>query len=568
MRKRTVSPLEPLRRLRDWYWKKKYFLVGRLLGRRDIEADFSRRGLLAIQIDGLSYEMLRQAMQSGYCPFLRRLLRRRFSLRRYNCGFPGNTPAAHAALFYNARNAIPGFRWYERDTGDRINFFNPIDAGIVEARLNQSTEPALLEGGSSYANTFSGKARRAVLCYGSATDSNYVRKLRGFHILFIMLLNIVPIVRAAILSAIELLAEVYEWLFAALKHWRQRVEFFFPITRIVEGVWVQEIVTQGAMLEIVRGSPAIFVTYLSYDSNAHQRGCNRPIVLRKLVSIDRRLRRIVRLAQRRIIRTYDVYILSDHGQTPSEPFLHKYGEELEEYIQRVLNVPPGAPPPPLPEPASFVSLLLRSLQPYERSVARAVPWVLRKFRQFVVRRAGTEPAASIGRGRLVVAPSGPMAHVYLPSRTRLSDADINSRYPQLIAALLQHPGIGIVATVQDGTLILRSRSGEALVTEGEFIERGNPLKGIEEKMRIAMDIRRVSLHQHAGDLIVFGAYSDNFVINFEHQMSAHGGIGGQQQSAFIFYTRALRAAGRIQSLEDIRSMMLRTRQTVDRPYGR
>jgi len=557
------SVLEWLRRLRDRYYKTKYLWLGRLLGRKDLEADLSRRGLLVIQIDGLSYETLQLALQKRYCPFLRRLSQRGFQLQRYNCGLPSNTPTAHAVLFYGDRDETPAFRWYERETGRHINFFNPIDAGTVEARLSKKHPDGLLAGGSSYSNTFSGSAARAVLCYGSATDSNYGRKLRGFHILLIMLLNIVPILRAFALSVYELFAELFEWLASLLRRLPQRVEFLFPITRIIESVWVQEIVTQGALLEIVRGSPAIYVTYLAYDTHSHQRGCNRPFSLRKLVSIDRRLRKIVRLAQRHILRPYDVYILSDHGQAPSTPFLYRYGEELEEYISRVLHLPPGEEAPPLADPPSHVSLVLRSLEPYERNFVRGAQWLVRKFRRFVLRRVGRASAGRRSDHALVVAVSGPMAHVYLPAAERLSDRDIAQRYPQLIASLLQHPGIGVVAALQDGRLILHSQHGQAAITEAGRIEGDDVLKDHPEKDFNAPYLRRVAMHQHAGDLIVFGALHDGEVINFEHHMSTHGGIGGQQQSAFILHPSTADVPDTIDSFESIRAMMLATRRRSD-----
>jgi len=556
-----LSPiLESLRRARDWYYKTKYVLLARLLGRKDVEADLSRRGLLVIQIDGLSHEMLRRAMKKGYCPFLRRLIKRRFQLKRYNCGFPSNTPTAHAVLFYGDRDETPGFRWYEKESEYRINFFNPIDAGIVESRLNEKNEECLLSGGSGYANMFSGDADRAVLCYGSAVDTNIKRKLRGFQILLIMALNIIPILRAAVLSVREFCAEVFEWIVTAIKHLPQRVEFLFPITRMVEGVWLQEIVTQGALLEIVRGTPAIYVTYVSYDSNSHQRGCERSSTLRKLVSIDRRLRRIVRLAQRRILRTYDVYILSDHGQTPSEPFLYVYGEELEEYVRRVLDVAPGEDPPPIPDPPSFVSLVLRSIEPYEKSFVRGIQWVIRGFARFARRRAGSVTDSGAGPGELVVCPSGPMAHIYLPESGKLSDEEIQQRYPQLIPSLLKHPGIGVVATVSNGTVTLRSERGEAKVTEDEIVMRGGALRDYAEIHLNALDIHRVAVNRFAGDLMVFGSFHDGKIANYEHQMSAHGGVGGQQQSAFVMFPRHMPAPEEIGSFEDIREMMLRTRE--------
>jgi hypothetical protein len=43
----------------------------------------------------------------------------------------------------------------------------------------------------------------------------------------------------------------------------------------------------------------------------------------------------------------------------------------------------------------------------------------------------------------------------------------------------------------------------------------------------------------AGDLLVFGAYNQALVINFEDHSGAHGGLGGPQQFPFMVAPRSI-----------------------------
>lgn len=167
-----------LRRVLDGYYRARYRFTARLAGKRDIAADLDRPGLLVIQIDGLSYDALREAAERGRIPHIRKLLDAgAFSLRQWYCGLPSNTPAVQAALMFGDNDNIPGFRWYERSMGNYISFRNPFDAQAVERRLKER-HGGLLADGSSYANLLSGGAMTSVLTMSSVTDLSMGRTLR------------------------------------------------------------------------------------------------------------------------------------------------------------------------------------------------------------------------------------------------------------------------------------------------------------------------------------------------------------------------------------------------------
>ncbi|MBU1676581.1 phage holin family protein, partial [bacterium] len=74
-----------------------------------------RRGLLILQIDGLSWRSLMRAVRRGRMPAVSALLALgSHRLYRWQSGIPSNTPAVQGGLFYGTRSGVPGYRWYDR----------------------------------------------------------------------------------------------------------------------------------------------------------------------------------------------------------------------------------------------------------------------------------------------------------------------------------------------------------------------------------------------------------------------------------------------------------------------
>ena len=61
----------------------------------------------------------------------------------------------------------------------------------------------------------------------------------------------------------------------------------------------------------------------------------------------------------------------------------------------------------------------------------------------------------------------------------------------------------------------------------------NPFKRFGDPERAARLLRKLARNPHSGDIIALGAVEDDGIINFEQQMSAHGGLGGGQTQAFL-----------------------------------
>ncbi|MCB0241316.1 MAG: hypothetical protein KDH08_22410, partial [Anaerolineae bacterium] len=74
-----------------WFNRRRYGALARQVGRDpdDRATADGRRGLILVQIDGLSHKTLVQAMDAGALPGLKRLLERDgYRLERWWCGLP------------------------------------------------------------------------------------------------------------------------------------------------------------------------------------------------------------------------------------------------------------------------------------------------------------------------------------------------------------------------------------------------------------------------------------------------------------------------------------------------
>ncbi len=86
----------------------------------------------------------------------------------------------------------------------------------------------------------------------------------------------------------------------------------------------------------MRGRPAVYATFSSYDEVAHHSGLERVDTLEALRKLDQQFGRIER-ARRFAPRPYKLVVLSDHGQTQGMTFKQRNGYGLDELVERSLT---------------------------------------------------------------------------------------------------------------------------------------------------------------------------------------------------------------------------------------
>src|SRR5262249_55923064 len=112
---------------------------------------------------------------------------------------------------------------------------------------------------------------------------------------------------------------VLEWS-AALRAIRRDVEprghrgGAYPLMRAAMCVVVRDLIVYGVLQDMMRGRPAVYATFSSYDEVAHHSGLERADTMEALRKVDQQFGRIAR-ARRYAPRPYEIVVLSDHGQT-------------------------------------------------------------------------------------------------------------------------------------------------------------------------------------------------------------------------------------------------------------
>jgi hypothetical protein len=324
--------------------------------------------------------------------------------------------------------------------------------------------------------------------------------------------------------------------------------WYLPFLHIGTNVILRELQTLSVLLDVYVGVPKVYTTYNAYDEFAHHFGPSSRTAYKSLRALDRRIKEIFKLINRVPGRPYDVYILSDHGQTPSVPYRIRYGETLGDTIndaveQGVMILARTGEYAPPREAVEFLVGELEGVVSTSNPATRKLGfgmgrWIRKHYRVFPLVAEVVRPLAEHD---LVVTYSSSLAHVYWTKPDRPLTFDEIRHDPErraLYYFLVAHRGIGVVLTrILDG-VHAESDRGRAIITANADIE---VVSGEDPLAAFAPDAveRRAILHlvrlRNAGDLVLFGAYDpvDDLQVCFDDQVGAHGALGGRQFWPFI-----------------------------------
>jgi hypothetical protein len=544
----TQRLLDAVAAVSGFYYSHKYAAIARRLGRPQDAQSTPRRGFIIIQIDGLSYEHMKQAISKNEVPYLGRMIRDgAFSVRRWRCGLPSTTPASQAGIMFGNNHDIPAFRWYEKEDRRAIVCKFPAMARSMQDRVSAG-RVGILRGGSSHVNVFDGGADSSLFTVSGIDSAGLFDRVRGIGFLVLFALNPFRTVRIVVLSIWEYLVGSFQRIKDMLAPGKPApMQRFFVWLRILDNVIFREIQTFVAMLDIYRGVPSVYTTYYGYDELAHHYGpLSRP-AMRSLQGIDKRIRQIDRLRRRGAGREYDLYVLSDHGMSSAIPFTKEFGQSLGEFVAGLPTEDVRVSEQYGDEQMSSqeARYLLGEFEALEGRLAEPLAKVARKTRQLVRQRILSDLDEELPdwdllrRSDVVVRSSGSMAHLYFNVTSRQMDvSEIASLYPDLVVKLAAHPGVWFVAGREGGQVIIASSVGIlSLDDEQQVAEGENPLGMLPEPDVAAEQVRRLVQFPHSGDLILMGAYDPGKqeVVCFEQQWACHGGLGGPQDYPFMVF---------------------------------
>ncbi len=506
------------RLFRVYYFFKFYLFRKERLANAGAKSD---RGFVGIQIDGLSYPHLLQALEKGYLPNIERHLNRGYSLRAYQAGVPSTTPAAQAAIFYGDTAGIPAFRWFEKHSGQLISC-NDIDHVQHFREELFFGRNGLLEGGSSYSNILDGGASRSIFTVSSPHPQTLFGRFGGFRIMVLMFLHPLRVCRMIGASVIEYFTNLYDrWHYRKTRPWRV-ASGLFPFIRIFCNVILRELQTFGVIADIYAGVPYIYTTYSGYDELAHKR-----------------IGEVMRMLRHAPGARYELILLSDHGQTPGYPFHNKFGATLGETVSSFLREHQTAA-----VSSGSIDFTRAQLDYLKQELdARPKRWryqLYRSTKDFIqnkIRDLVPETLKVDQEGGVVVTYSSSLAHLYITGEPRrLNAGEVEQAQPRLLRFLSQHQGIGFLLAKGEGDeACLFHHGGKVCGTpesppeaaELEFLRPyGDPLALFSELWRFASSDK-------CGDLIIFGAYDGERIACFDDQVGGHGSVGGEQQQPFL-----------------------------------
>jgi len=522
---------------------RKYDELARRIGRDpEMVAATGWPRFVVIQIDGLAYEYLLRAMALGYTPTLQRLIAHGYRLQRWRCGLPTSTPAVQAGILYGANWDIPAFRWYEKADGFALSCKVPRHVERIKARA-VANRPGILAGGSSYANMLDGDARLALFTLSAMGHQRFFEQLRGLG--WALLFALIPwrTVRVIGLMIWELLRDlgrtVVLW---ARSRFRKRLKLVRPFLQVLANILLGEIQAFGLLLDIYRGMPAIYANFYGYDEVAHQEGPLSREALRALRRIDDHIRQIDRV-RRTHCPDMDLYVLSDHGLTPTVPFESLAGEPLGRFVashaqasvvwdetwEQIGGKRGKREASLLPERSRW---LLDELDGIESHLSRRGQKLVQMLRRWLQDRTLPEEDHEwdLARGSdVVVRSSGNLAHIYFNvTRERMAISEVAILYPDLLEALVSQPGIGMVLGLEAGRPVVITSHGTAALTVSWLPP------GLPEPEQSAADLDRLIRFPHSGDLVLLGTWNErSHVVTFEDQIATHGGIGGPQDYPFF-----------------------------------
>jgi uncharacterized membrane protein YvlD (DUF360 family) len=491
-------------------------VIDRIARRSGDRVETDVPGIVYLEIDGLALPVLQRAMRDGNAPTMARWLSEdTHSLAEWETDLSSQTGASQAGILLGSNEDIPAFRWVEKETARLMTCSAPADCAEIEQR-HATGNGLLRDGGASRGNLLSGEADHVILTVSRLEEEKKANPgYRAF------LSNGFNVTRTLVLLFWEVALEVT----ASARQRRRNVRprghrgGIYPLMRAAMCVFVRDLIVYGVLQDMMKGRPAVYATFSSYDEVAHHSGLERADTVEALRKLDQQFARIER-ARRYAPRPYELVVLSDHGQTQGATFKQRNGYSLEELVERSLAGGSVEGFAGGDEQNAMVGLAL----------GEATGRTGKKKR----------PKNDVSDRQVVVLGSGNLGLVYLmEERRRLTREEIDARHPNLVPALRAHPHVGwvLVHSEQDGAVALGA-SGTRYLADGR-VEGDDPLAHFSPTA--GRHLLRTDGFAHVADLMVGSFYDPELDEGcaFEELISFHGGLGGPQTRAFLLHPAEL-----------------------------
>lgn len=473
-------------------------------------------GLIIVEIDGLSYDVLREAIDKGLMPKIKSMIDDgTHTLRKWETDLSSQTGASQAGILHGNNTDITAFRWIEKQNNNQMMQCSGVSkVKTLEERISDGNG-LLVDNGASRSNLFSGDTDNVIFTFSKILN---LRKLYN-RAWFSVFSNPSNFARIVLLFIAEMILEIISQIKHRVLNIRPRIKrgIAYIIVRAVTNVFLREINTSTLVGDMLVGDIDVaYSTYLGYDEIAHHSGVRDEDSWFALKGMDKQIRRLV-TATKYTPRDYQFVIQSDHGQTNGATFKQRYGESFEDFVKSLL-----------PKDMKMFAKMSSNEDHYAESF---IP--LTKNNDDLI---DEKEMKDMGDSEVIVLASGNLAMIYLTQwNYRLTYEEINAFLPNLIPGIINNEYIGfiVVKSSEHGNLAIGKNGTYYLDTDR--IEGENPLEGFGKN--IAGHIKRNVSFKYTPDILVNSFYDaeKDEVCAFEELVGSHGGAGGSQSEPFILY---------------------------------
>lgn len=543
-------------------------------------------GVIMLEIDGLSINTLKKAIDKGFMPNLKGWLdEKSHTLKEWETDLSSQTGASQAGILHGNNKNIVAYRWVEKENDNKILVSGKLsDAPKIEERISNGN--GLLVDGISIANMFSGDSKISPL---TSSKLEGLARLydKTLHTIFLDANNFQ---RIFVLFLWDIILELKSQAVHKLKNIRPRIRrtIVYAAVRAGANVVLREAATEILTGEILTGDiDTAYSTFMGYDEVAHHSGVEDEDVWGVLKLIDQQfqsLKTAIELSER----DYKLVVLSDHGQSKGATFKQRYGITLGDYVRKLLpddlkvfekkyNIDHfrDAVIPENKQIRNFKERVgdirdvfdeLETIQNIKKGIDNKKPEIIFENEQYLNLREKYSNSLDYIRGyesheqstkkaensELIVLGSGNLGLIYLTQwKQRLTYEEIVMLFPDLIPGLVKHSGIGfiLVDSINNGAMAI-GQNGINYI-DNEMIVGEDPLEGFGKNA--SRHLKRQNTFDNMPDILVNSFYDSKTdeVCAFEELIGSHGGLGGNQTKPFIVYPSEWNDPGELIGAESI-----------------
>ncbi|WP_296883401.1 phage holin family protein [uncultured Methanobrevibacter sp.] len=474
-------------------------------------------GVIIVEIDGLAYEVLCEAVERGDMPHIKEMIDSdNYTLRMWETDLSSQTGASQAGILHGNNEDIVAFRWIEKNNDNQMMQCSGITkVPELEQRISDGNG-LLVDNGASRSNLFSGDTDNVIFTFSKIMDFKKLYNKAWYSVFS----NPSNFARIVALFLADIIREIWSQIVHSVKNIRPRINrgiVYIP-TRAATNVFMREINTSTLIGDMMIGDIDVaYSTYLGYDEIAHHSGVRDNDAWFALREMDKQIKHLTD-ANKYCPRDYQFVIQSDHGQTNGATFTQRYGETFEDFVKSLL-----------PEDMTMFAKMTSN----DDHFAGDYTPFSRKNKKI---KKEQKEQQELSDSEVIVLASGNLAMIYLTQWSqRLTYEELNNFFPELIPGIINNEYVGfiLVKSQEHGDLAIGKNGTYYLDTDE--IEGENPLEGFGDN--IARHLKRTSSFEHTPDILVNSFYDKEAdeVCAFEELVGSHGGAGGDQSKPFILY---------------------------------